>query len=50
MSQYYVACALANFACSPANHHLIVEHGGLQAIITIAHSVDPDVISRPPRR
>lgn len=35
MSQYYVGCALANLSCSTANHHLITEHGGIQALVRI---------------
>jgi len=40
MSQYYVGCALANLSCSLANHHIIVEHGGLQALVVLAGSAD----------
>lgn len=43
MSQYYVGCALANLSCSMANHYIIAEHGGLQALITLVSSRDPDV-------
>ena len=43
MSQYYVGCALANLSCSTTNHHLITEHGGIQALVTLAASPDQDV-------
>ena len=42
-SRYYVGCALANLSCAIPNHPLMVEEGGLQPIITLAYSPDPDV-------
>ena len=43
-SQCCIGCALANSATSPACHHEVVEHGGLQALTTLVASEDPDVM------
>ena len=43
MSQYYVGCALANLSFSMSNHPISFEAGGLQAIIALTQSEDPDV-------
>jgi hypothetical protein len=43
MTQYYVGCALANLACAMDNHKYMVEEGGIQPLIQLAYSPDPDV-------
>jgi len=43
MAMYYFGSTLSNLASVVANHKMLVEEGGLQPIITLASSPDPDV-------
>ena len=43
LSQYYVACTVANICCSEEYHQQIVREGGLQTLISLAYSPDSGV-------
>ena len=43
MSRFYVGRALSNLSSNVSDHNFIVEEEGLQFLLTLAYSQDPDV-------